>query len=424
MRKFYILLKKEIRELLTLQIIAPLVLTAVLFIAIGGILGKEQKKAQAPQEVLLQNLDKGALSQTAANILDSANLKTETIDPSVSLDNALNQAREGNKIALLVIPADFENKLLAPDQKSIEVYTIIRGFSITSGQKYNAVVSAVELMNRGISNILLAKNLPTVNPDLIKSPVRVNDFLVVGGKKANINPALVMGFVTQQTMFIPIILFFVIVFASQMIATAIATEKENKTLETLLTTPVDRRLIVISKMTAAGIVALLASLIYLYGFRSYMQGITGGQVISAVVEAIKALGLTFTPLGYVLLGISLFVGILAALSIALILGAFAEDIKSVAGLTAPLMVLVAIPYFLTLFLDVNSLSPILRYITYAIPFSHIFLAAPNIFLGNYLAVVWGILYQLVFFLVFAMLAAKIFSTDLIMTLKLNFGKKK
>jgi len=423
-RKFYILLKKEIRELLTLQIIAPLVLTAVLFIAIGGILGKEQKKAQAPQEVLLQNLDKGALSQTAANILDSANLKTETIDPSVSLDNALNQAREGNKIALLVIPADFENKLLAPDQKSIEVYTIIRGFSITSGQKYNAVVSAVELMNRGISNILLAKNLPTVNPDLIKSPVRVNDFLVVGGKKANINPALVMGFVTQQTMFIPIILFFVIVFASQMIATAIATEKENKTLETLLTTPVDRRLIVISKMTAAGIVALLASLIYLYGFRSYMQGITGGQVISAVVEAIKALGLTFTPLGYVLLGISLFVGILAALSIALILGAFAEDIKSVAGLTAPLMVLVAIPYFLTLFLDVNSLSPILRYITYAIPFSHIFLAAPNIFLGNYLAVVWGILYQLVFFLVFAMLAAKIFSTDLIMTLKLNFGKKK
>jgi len=423
-RKFYILLKKEIRELLTLQIIAPLVLTAVLFIAIGGILGKEQKKAQAPQEVLLQNLDKGALSQTAANILDSANLKTETIDPSVSLDNALNQAREGNKIALLVIPADFENKLLAPDQKSIEVYTIIRGFSITSGQKYNAVVSAVELMNRGISNILLAKNLPTVNPDLIKSPVRVNDFLVVGGKKANINPALVMGFVTQQTMFIPIILFFVIVFASQMIATANATEKENKTLETLLTTPVDRRLIVISKMTAAGIVALLASLIYLYGFRSYMQGITGGQVISAVVEAIKALGLTFTPLGYVLLGISLFVGILAALSIALILGAFAEDIKSVAGLTAPLMVLVAIPYFLTLFLDVNSLSPILRYITYAIPFSHIFLAAPNIFLGNYLAVVWGILYQLVFFLVFAMLAAKIFSTDLIMTLKLNFGKKK
>jgi len=351
-------------------------------------------------------------------------LKTGTIDPSVSLDNALNQAREGNKIALLVIPADFENKLLAPDQKSIEVYTIIRGFSITSGQKYNAVVSAVELMNRGISNILLAKNLPTVNPDLIKSPVRVNDFLVVGGKKANINPALVMGFVTQQTMFIPIILFFVIVFASQMIATAIATEKENKTLETLLTTPVDRRLIVISKMTAAGIVALLASLIYLYGFRSYMQGITGGQVISAVVEAIKALGLTFTPLGYVLLGISLFVGILAALSIALILGAFAEDIKSVAGLTAPLMVLVAIPYFLTLFLDVNSLSPILRYITYAIPFSHIFLAAPNIFLGNYLAVVWGILYQLVFFLVFAMLAAKIFSTDLIMTLKLNFGKKK
>ena len=50
------------------------------------------------------------------------------------------------------------------------------------------------------------------------------------------------------TIYIPIVLFVAVIFASQMIATAIATEKENKTLETLLSYPVTRTSIVTSKM--------------------------------------------------------------------------------------------------------------------------------------------------------------------------------
>ena len=219
--------------------------------------------------------------------------------------------------------------------------------------------------------------------------------------------------------------------ASQMIAAAVATEKENKTLETLLSLPISRRAIVTSKMLSAGLVSLLMAGIYLFGIRSFNSGISGMAVGVAPAQATQdasqiaqALGLKITTLGFVELGVILFLAILLALAIAMILGAFSEDAKSAQGVVAPLMILVMIPYFITLFLDVSTLSSIVRYIIYAIPFTHVFLAVPNILQGNHLVIAAGAIYMLILFIVFVLIAAKIFSSDLILTMKLNFSKKK
>jgi ABC-2 type transport system permease protein len=85
----------------------------------------------------------------------------------------------------------------------------------------------------------------------------------------------------------------------------------------------------------------------------------------------------------------------------------------------PLMMIVLLPYLITMFIDINSTSPILKWVIYAIPFSHPFLAAQFIFAHNFTAVIAGIVYQSVLFLVFATVAARIFSTDRILTMKLN-----
>jgi ABC-2 type transport system permease protein len=45
-------------------------------------------------------------------------------------------------------------------------------------------------------------------------------------------------------------------------------------------------------------------------------------------------------------------------------------------------------------------------------------------LGNYAAVLYGILYMAVVFLVLVVIAARIFSTDRVLTMKLRWGKKK
>jgi ABC-2 type transport system permease protein len=256
------------------------------------------------------------------------------------------------------------------------------------------------------------------------------EHVIIGDRSAETPAIAVMSFVSQQTTFIPIVLFLVIVFAAQMIATAVATEKENKTLETLLSYPVTRTAIVTSKMVAAGLVALLSAAAYMLGMQQYMSGMEasmGGGTESAAAAsaaAMQQLGLTYGPTDYLMLGLTLFASILVALSIAIILGAFAESVKSVGSLITPLMVLILVPYLLTLIVDLSVMPDAVRYAVMAIPFTYPFVTGPALFLGNYGLVWWGIAYQLVWFAVFAAIAARVFSSDRILTMKLSFGRKK
>lgn len=328
---------------------------------------------------------------------------------------------------MIVIPQDFGQGIESLKPQTIEVYSILRGLSQSSARNEGLVKAAVAALNQAVGNQLI-QNKAGLDPAVVRQPITVSDHVIVGDREADVSISDVIGFVQSQTFFIPIILFVVIVFAAQMIATSIASEKENKTLETLLTSPVSRQSIVTAKLLAAGLVALLFASVYMVGFRSYMDGVTGGGLSVATPEnvtlALTTLGLKFGTLQYFLLGLSLFFGILSALAIALILGAFAEDVKSIQGVTTPLMVLVMIPYFLVTFLDFNSLSPLAKNLIYAIPFSHPFLASQNIVLENYGVLIGGILYELVVFLIFVYIASRIFSTDAIVTMKLNWGKKK
>ena len=116
--------------------------------------------------------------------------------------------------------------------------------------------------------------------------------------------------------------------------------------------------------------------------------------------------------------------ILCALALATILGVLAEDFRSAQSLIMPVVLLVMIPYFLTLFSDPKSLSLPAKVLLMAIPFSHSFLAVQNMFLGDYKSVVFGMLYMAAFFTVLVILAGRIFSSDKVLTMKLRWGKKK
>jgi ABC-2 type transport system permease protein len=120
----------------------------------------------------------------------------------------------------------------------------------------------------------------------------------------------------------------------------------------------------------------------------------------------------------------MFFAILVALAVALILGAFAENVKSVQSLLAPLIIVIMVPYFLVMFVDLNGLPDAARMGVLALPFAHPFLAAPNLFLGNVSAVVGGIVYEAVWFAVLVVVAARIFGSDRLLTMRLNLARKR
>lgn len=452
MKKFYVLLKKEIKELLTIQMLAPLVFTAVLFVVIGNIIGAETSKKPVIKMAVL-NQDNSEISKEAIEALRLANIEPVVyngnpdfseykfhnpssfeIDPMIipqlpiSLNEAIDKAKKENCGALMIIPKEFGEAAQNFKPQSLEVRYFINSFSLLGTQNMGAYRAGIAAVNEKISDILLKQATGNVDPAVLKHPVAAKDFVIMKGKEVSGSPEEILGAVSKQMTFIPIILFLVIVLASQMIATAVATEKENKTLETLLSAPVSRQSIVYAKLAGAGLVSLLLVAMYMFGFRYYMNGLSGGAlnapITPAASAALKQLGLAFSPGGYALLGASLFLGIVSALAVAMILGAFAESAKAAQGVITPLMILVALPYFAVMFLDMEKAAPYLKYIIYAIPFSHPFLVSNNILLGKGAAIIYEIVYQFICLIIFVFIASKIFSSDKILTMKLNFRRKR
>lgn len=427
MKKFFVLVKKEIKELVTPQMFLPLIAMVLIFSFIGNLMSKETAKITAPQSVWILDQDKTETSEKIAEILNQAQFKVSVLRDKEA-KGVIEETKKNNIPFFLVLPTGFEQGIKEFKLQEIPVYKVVRSFSLISGAKYDVADRVVGMINNYFSNEWIKEKNINIPPDLLKSPVKKNEFVIINEEQANVNLALIKNFITQQTAFIPIILFFVIVIASQMVAMTVANEKENKTLETLLSSPIDRKTIVFAKLIGAGIVALLSAGFYMIGFRYYLRGFMGsaatGSISPELTEALKTLGITIGPVEYIFLGLSLFLGILVALSIAMILGTLTDSAKNVQSVTTPLMVLVMVPYFLTLFLDINAISPIFRYIIYAIPFTHPFLAIQKLMTHDYLFVILGIIYELVVFIIFVVLAAKIFSSDKIITLKLSFRKKR
>ncbi len=427
MKKFYILVKKEIKELLTLQMIAPLVAVVLVFAFIGKMAGSQAaKSAQNNAAIAVLDLDHTDSSNDLRQALQAAHFDVAAYE-NMNAEEAAARAKSENKKSLVVIPSGFGQNLNGQKTAALPTYTIMTDFSFAGSRSSQALSAAIAAISENVSRQQILKLFPGADPSGIRQPVLTDDYVIIGGKQAHVSPAAISGYISSQTTFIPIVLFLVIVFASQLITTSIAAEKENKTLETLLSSPVSRRAIVAAKLVGAGLVALLTSAIYLIGMRSYISGITGtaaGGGSAALHAAAAQLGLVFGGADYVMLGLSLFFGILTALSIALILGSFAQDTKSAQGMATPLMLLILLPYFIIMFLDLNAVSPALRYLVYAIPFSHPFLAAPNLMLHQYRGIWLGIGYMALLFAVFVAIAARIFASDKILTMHLNFRKKR
>jgi len=426
MRKFMVLLRKELGELLTPQMLVPIAVTILMFAFIGNIVSGQDGTA-ATRTVIVVDQDTSTASALVIGAIEQVGFTADVrVDGDVSAAVAELKSKDATSRLLVVIPEGFGQRLSDVEQPTIVTYSALHNLSVTGSQEVSALKGAIASVSEAVSAQMLAEKVGTSDLEALKNPLTVDEHVIVGDKEAAASPDLISGFISQQTTFIPIILFIVTIFASQMVATTIANEKENKTLETLLAVPVARSALVGAKMLAAGAVALLLAGAYMIGLRYYMNGLQAGLggADMGSSSVLTELGLNLGVGDYALLGLTLFFAILAAISIALILGAFAENVRAVQSLLTPLMLMLMLPYFLVLFLDIDTISPALRLLVYAIPFSHPFMAGPNLFLGNY-GMVWaGIAYEFVWFVVFLILAARIFSSDRILTMKLDLGKKR
>ena len=89
----------------------------------------------------------------------------------------------------------------------------------------------------------------------------------------------------------------------------------------------------------------------------------------------------------------------------------------------PIMMLAIVPYMVSMVADINSLPAPIKIILYIIPFTHTFTAIPNLMFGHTTLFFFGLAYQIIFFIICIFFALRIFMTDRIFTISLNFGQK-
>ena len=406
LRGFGSFLLKELRELIRDPkiLLGMIIVPLIMFPVLGAVMNfsvESAKETAGKTAILVLNHDTGDNSTQFIAYLNGS-LRVEETNASTAND-AVQQMAMYNASEMIEIPYNFSHNMSMNMAVQVKFYSIFSGGGVFEGLGSSIVDSLVEQFNRNVA------------PDLIVPEPSV----IIKGKIAeNIDPRMLSNLMISQAIALPITILILLTYSMQIAATSVAMEKEEKTLETVLTLPVDRFSILMGKLSGSIIVAGVGALAYMVGFNYYMGSLTGlGQ--AGAGPDLASLGLVPSLFGYVLLGISLFITLLSALALAVILSAFAEDVRSAQSLVSYVYPLIFIPSLVLMYVDINTLPVWLKLVLYAIPFSQPIIASKAVIMGDYLTAGLGIVYVVAFTLVIMYIASRLFATERILTAKLK-----
>ncbi|HEC75755.1 MAG TPA: ABC transporter permease [Thermoplasmatales archaeon] len=410
------IIKKEVKELLTPATIIPIVVMAFLFGGIGNMIGGTMEEAQKKPLIGIVDNDNGVFSSITKNVTKSM---AEVIydESGEKVDEGLEILKEKGGTALFLMPENFTYNILNNISAVIHVYWIMKGAGIMDMVSSDVVENIMYQINQKISEILIEKG--KMNSSFVLSPIKKEETTIFKGKEMEgISPSTIGNILSSQSTTVPIIMMIIIIMAGGMVISSMGMEKENKTLETLLTLPVRRSSIVFGKIVGSAIVGLIMAIVYMIGFSYYINSFQQSMEIN-----LAGYGISLNFFDYVLIGISVFFSLLSALSLCMVLGTFAKNYKSAQTLTVPVSILAIIPMFIIMFKDFDTLPFTLKIILFAIPFSHPMMAMRSLLFKNYFIVIAGILYVAIFAFILIMIAVWVFKTDKLITGRIKSPRK-
>jgi ABC-2 type transport system permease protein len=408
-------LVKELKELIRDPkiLLGMIILPLIMFPVIGGIMNYSIQSAQEQAQktpLLVLNNDGENWSETFINFLNP--WMNVFVINNTTPEEAIAQGllSRYNTTQFIEIPSGFSANLTAHNEGNTNITSSVDFYGVFSGAGlFESVGSSV------IDNLIYSFNRDQA-PDFVET---TKSSIIKGNITKNVDPSTLSGLMISQSIALPITIMILLTYSMQIAATSVAMEKEEKTLETLLTLPMDRLAILMGKLSSSILVAGVGALAYMIGY-NFMLGSFTASISTGTSIDLASLGLVPSLFGYLLLGISLFVALLSALALAVIISAFSEDVRSAQSLIGYIYPLIFIPSFALMYLDVNTLPFALKIVMYAIPYSHPIIASKAVIMGDYWTAILGIIYVTVFTIVVMYAASRLFATEKILTAKLKF----
>jgi ABC-2 type transport system permease protein len=414
-----IFVKKEIKDLLRdpkilfSVIILPALIYIILGQAVSFAITKVAEESGNVSLIVIDN-DSGEWSKYFISYLESIGLPKLKVLSSMNPQDIISSMEWQNDYdCLIVIPAGFSHNITSGVQAKVEVVAFVKSLGITS-------LTKLEITNRLISNFannIVVAYLKSAYPDRdiasILNPIVQQREVIVKNQKYS--EAFAYNLMNQSFLLVlgPILVLSIV---TSIAATSMGVEKEEKTLEVLLSLPLKRSDVILGKAIATAVISILGAISLSIGLFSYI-----GSIISAAEGEAQLAG-TFRML-IDLLGkaslIKLSVGLILCLLLGSILGlivaSFASNVREAQALANIVWMPVLIVFVMLLFLELDAFSEATRVLLSVLPFS-----APIIVLktavssSTYLSNI-SIVANLIYFVIAIWLSIKWFDSERILT---------
>ena len=421
------IIKKEVRELLTPGSVISVLFMVVLFAGLGGLIGGEvDSAAELPTFGLIAEDGDYYEDWNPTDVLKSAydedSYKIVMMDSTCDSSDAdiVAEMQERGITSVIALPsiASFNQSITDQTQISVRQYYLYEPTGLFGSVSSTVMSSVVTILSNSLSQKLISDTGSEINYEFLMSPIGTAgediSTIVDGQAHSGITPYDISNEITSQTLMIPIVIMIIIMMVGSIVISSMGSEKENKTLETLLTMPVKRTSIVSGKIVAAAIVGLVYGLAYMVGMSIYMGSMTGSITGSSSIS-LEDLGMALGAADWVLVMVSMFLAIVCALGICMILGAFAKNYKSAQTMTMPLSILAMIPMFIIMFTGWYGAGGAIQFITFIIPFSHPMMAMQALMYGDMTLVIGGIVYMAAFAIVTILITVRLYNSDILIT---------
>ncbi len=401
---FWNLLKKELREVITVTSIVSIVAVSAMYGFIGRSFGSMEKQISVKPKIAVVNLDKGFYGSAVEDGLMTA---AQVIYTGENLEEALKTLKEKDGAAVIVIEEDFSNSMISSKPGKIRLVFHVKGLGIMDNISFSVIDRLISAMKKQIA-FTMAMQHGVSDPAFMFEPIVEKPIVIFHNRiYENVSPSQLQALASSQSATTSLVVMMLILMAGSTVISSMGLEKENKTLETLMTMPVKREYIVLAKILAGAISGVIMAGIYMLGFSSYMKAVS--------LSIPEQLGLKITPLEYGLVGLSLFSSLICGIAMSMLLGILSKDYKSAQLMTFPLVFLAMISMFLTMFKDFDTLTSPLKLVLFAIPFTHPMLSLRNMLFDNYSFAISGIVYNAILATFLMVLIVKIFNSDKLIT---------
>jgi ABC-2 type transport system permease protein len=423
------IVKKEVKELLTPGSVASVMIMVILFACLGGLIGGEISKNTELPVIGIANYEDQVVDTVSGewnayemlkNIYINSGIPASKIDSYVfklDSDDLLTEMTEKGLPLALVLSDSFKQDVESGKYGKIYQYYVYEPSGMISGTVSSTVGSTlIGIMNKSLSQYMVGSQEEYAHYSFIVSPIDGSGTVtyIKGVAHDDVTPSAISSALSGQTMLIPMIIMIIIMMVGSIVISSMGSEKENKTLETLLTLPIKRTTIVTGKIIAAAVVGLVFGLAYMIGMSFYIGSLTGITVDGSTVD-LAELGLSLGVADYALVALSMFLSIACALGICMILGAFAKNYKSAQTMTMPLSILAIIPMFIVMFSGWYGSNILIKCLLFIIPFSHPMMATEALLNGDVTLVIAGIVYMIAFATVAILVTVRLYRSDILIT---------